>query len=225
MENIITPPSPHPGIVAIVFALLFNTGLSFVISFTGPPYYPGPWESATTIAEYFRNNGDDAVMCAFFQIGASIPLMILTGTFVVRLRANGANAAGTYFALLGGIMTAINLSLSALTLWVLGTLANDIDQGTIRMLYYLCFAVGGVGYSMPMGLLIAGIAVTSWFSKSLPKSVVVIGLGIAIIGALSWLSLIFPKLLFLIPLTRFPAFIWLIGAGFVVVTRTKSQAR
>src|SRR5438067_371827 len=36
-------------------------------------------------------------------------------------------------------------------------------------------------------------------------------------GELSWLNLpFFPKFLFLIPLTRFPGFIWLIAAGFAM---------
>jgi len=214
-------PSPHPGIVAIVFACLFNAGLSFVISFTGPPYYPGPWESAQTIADYFQNNGRDAVLCAFFQMGASIPLGVLTCTFVVRLRANGSNAAGTYFALFGGMMTAFNLAVSALILWVLGTLAPDINQDTIRTLYYLCFAIGGVGYSMPMGILIAGISVTSWFTKFLPRWVILFGMVVAVIGELSWLSLVFPNLLMLIPLTRFPGFIWLILSGFLIANNNR----
>jgi hypothetical protein len=48
---------PNPGIVAIVYTLLFNAGLYFVVSFRPPehleasptavrPYFPGPWESA-----------------------------------------------------------------------------------------------------------------------------------------------------------------------------------
>jgi hypothetical protein len=40
------------------------------------------------------------------------------------------------------------------------------------------------------------------------------GLALGIIGELSALSLVIPSLLFLIPLTRFPSFIWLILAGF-----------
>jgi hypothetical protein len=50
----------------------------------------------------------------------------------------------------------------------------------------------------------------------LPKWLVVLGLALAVIGELSWLSMIFPKLLFLIPLTMFPAFVWLIAAGFLL---------
>ncbi|HEV7553052.1 MAG TPA: hypothetical protein VGP65_15300, partial [Candidatus Angelobacter sp.] len=51
----------------------------------------------------------------------------------------------------------------------------------------------------------------------LPKWIVVLGLVLAAAGELSWLHLLlFPKLLFLIPLTRFPGFIWLIAAGFAL---------
>jgi hypothetical protein len=71
-----------------------------------------------------------------------------------------------------------------------------------------------VGYSVPLGLLIAGISVTSWFLKALPKWVCIAGIVLAVIGEFSFLSLAFPKLVFLIPLTRFPGFIWLIIVGF-----------
>jgi hypothetical protein len=42
------------------------------------------------------------------------------------------------------------------------------------------------------------------------------GLVLAVIGELSWLNLIAPQALFLIPLTRFPGFVWLIATGFAL---------
>jgi hypothetical protein len=45
---------------------------------------------------------------------------------------------------------------------------------------------------------------------------VVPSLVIAVIGELRRLRLIIPKAIFLIPLTRFPAFVWLIGAVFEI---------
>ena len=68
--------------------------------------------------------------------------------------------------------------------------------------------------SVPLGLLLAGICVTAGFSGLLPKWVVISGLVIAAIGELSWLQILIPQLLFLIPLTRFPGFAWMIVAGF-----------
>jgi hypothetical protein len=90
------------------------------------------------------------------------------------------------------------------------------DAAVLRALYYLTFAVGGVGFSVPFGLLLAGICIPAGFFKLLPKWLVIFGIALAIIGELSALSLIIPKALFLIPLTRFPGFIWLIGAGFAL---------
>ena len=90
-------------------------------------------------------------------------------------------------------------------------------SGAVIALYYVAYGLGGPGFSIPMGLLIAGIAITAAFMKVLPRWLIVFGLLLAVAGELSWLHLIlFPKLLFLIPLTRFPGFIWLICVGFLL---------
>jgi hypothetical protein len=69
--------------------------------------------------------------------------------------------------------------------------------------------------------LIAGITVPAAFMKLLPKWLVITGLGLAVIGEVSWLALVFQRTPFLIPLTRFPGFIWLVAVGFVeLVTLT-----
>jgi len=52
--------------------------------------------------------------------------------------------------------------------------------------------------------------------RLLPRWLVGGGLLLAAFGELSWLSMVFPKLLFFIPLTRFPGFLWLIAAGFLL---------
>jgi hypothetical protein len=184
---------PNPGIVAIVYTLLFSAGLYFVISFTGGPHFPGPWESS-----------------------AAIPLGIFTATMVSRLQFLGVRVAGAHIALFGGLMTAFNMAAAALVLWVMAYPRIAQDVAVLRALYYLTFALGGVGFSVPMGLLIAGLSIPAAFFKLLPKWLVVFGLVLAVIGELSALSLVIPKALFLIPLTRFPAFIWLIGAGFAL---------
>jgi hypothetical protein len=218
---------PNLGILAMVFGILFITGLSFVISLSGKlPYFPGPWENAETIASYFRNQPHDVLMCAFFQFLSAIPLGILSVTVVSRLQYFGTKAVGPYIALFGGLMTAINLALSALMLWVMAYSGIAQDTAVVRTLYYITFAVGGVGYSVPLGLLIVGVAVTGGLIKRLPKWLVWFGLLLGLIGELSSLSLIFPKLVYLIPLTRFPGFIWLILMGFILPkTKEKELAK
>jgi len=218
-----THAGPNPGIVAIIHALLFNAGLYFVISFTGRPHFPGPWESRETIAAYFQGHSGAVLACAFLQFGAAIPLGIFTATMVSRLQFLGVRVAGVSIALFGGLMTAFNMAASALILWVMAYPGIAQDAAVLRALYYLTFAFGGVGFSVPFGLLMAGICIPAAFFKLLPKWLVVFGIALAIIGEFSALSLIISKALFLIPLTRFLGFIWLIGAGFSL-PKTRDQA-
>jgi hypothetical protein len=216
---------PNPGILAIVYTLLFNAGLYFVISFRAPehlaasqtsvpPDFPGPWESGQTIAAYFQSHPTAVLMCAFFQFGAVIPLGLFAATMVSRLQFLGVRAAGVHIALFGGWMAAFNIATSALVLWVMAYPGIAQEAGVLRALYYVVFAIGGVGFSVPVALLIAGISVPSLIMNLLPKWLAVSGLVLAVIGEVSAFSLPIPKLLFLIPLTRFPSFIWLILAGF-----------
>jgi hypothetical protein len=213
---------PNPGIVAIVYTLLFNAGLYFVISFTGEPHFPGPWASSETIAAYFQGHSGAILMCAFLQFGAAVPLGIFTATMVSRLHFLGVRVAGVHIALFGGLMTSFNMAASALVLWVMAYPGIALDTAVLGALYYLTFAFGGVGFSLPFGLLMAGVCIPSAVFKLLPKWLIVFGLVLAVIGELSALSLVISRALFLIPLTRFPGFIWLIGAGFAL-PKTRDQ--
>jgi hypothetical protein len=205
---------PPLGILAIVYAVLFNSGLYSVVSFTGGPHFPGPWESGEKITEYFQSHSAAVQICAFLQFGAAIPLGIYAATIVSRLQFLGVRAAGPKIAFFGGLWTAANMATCGLILWVLAYPGVAQDPGILRALYYLGFAFGGVGFSVPMGLLIAGVCIPAAFMKLLPKWLIILGLVIAVAGELSYLDLITPRALPLIPLTRFPAFIWLIVAGF-----------
>jgi hypothetical protein len=106
--------------------------------------------------------------------------------------------------------------ISASIQWVMAYPGIAQNESIIRVLYYIGYAIGGVGYSVPLGLLIAGMSVTSGFMNLLPKWLVVVGVVLALIGEASWFTMIFPGLLPLIPLTRFPGFIWLIIAVFML---------
>src|SRR5215469_16432993 len=215
---------PHLGLLAIVYTCLFNAGLYFVVSFTGGPHFPGPWEPAETIVSYFRGHPGSVLWCASLQFGAAIPLGIYAATVVSRLQFFGVRAAGIYIALFGGFMTAFNIVVSSQVMWVMAYAGAAQNADVLRAFYYLAFALGGVGFSVPLGLLIAGICIPAAFMKLLPKWLIVFGLVIGVIGELSWFDLITPEALPLIPLTRFPGFVWLIAAGFLLPRSRSSSA-
>jgi hypothetical protein len=180
------------------------------------PFFPGPWAPASEIAAFFQQRPNAALLCAFLQFGSAIPLGVFTATAVSRLEFLGVRAAGAKIALFGGFATAFMMMSNAAVLssMVHPIVAHDIALTTA--LYYLSFVIGGPGYSVSFGLLMAGLSVPMFFRRLVPRWIPILGLVLALCGELSWLDLELPKALFLIPLTRFPGFVWIIAAGFAI---------
>ena len=205
---------PNPGVVALVFTALFLAGLVPVTLLYSETHFPAPYQPPEEVVAYFRGEATKVRLCAFLQFGSSIPLGIFAATMVSRLRFHRADAAGVTIALYGGLATSSFMGLSALVQWTIGQPGIAADAELTRALYFLLFTTGGVGYSVPLGLLCAGISITAGSLRLLPRWLTVFGVILGVIGELSSLSLIVPGALFLIPLTRFPGFVWLIAAGF-----------
>src|SRR6266498_4074149 len=212
VSNDIGHAGPPLGIVATVFVLLFIAGLYPVTMFGGQPYFPGPWESSDTIVTFFQTRSAAVLATAFLHFGAAIPLGIFTATVVSRLQFLGVRAAGAFIALFGGFATAFTMIVSSSMLWTLTQPGIVQDKALVQALYWLDQGLGGSGFSVPFGLLIAGISVSAGLAKLLPKWIVIPGILIAICGELSWLNLIIPKALFLVPRTRLPVFVWMTPA-------------
>jgi hypothetical protein len=142
---------------------------------------------------------------------------------VSRLQFLGVRAAGLYIALLGGFLTVFNSMAAGFATWTLLRPTVAHDPQSILVLNYFSYALGGPGFSIPMGLLIAGISVSAGLKKLIPPWLMIFGLVLAASGELSVFHLIFPQLLFLIPLTRFPGFIWIVAVGFALPSRKAAE--
>jgi hypothetical protein len=210
---------PHIGIVAVIFVGLFVAALFPVTAFGGKPYFPGPTASVAEMIAFFSQRQAGVLACAFLQFGAAIPLGIFAATIVSQLRFLGVRAAGTQIALFGGFLTATNIMITSSILWAIIYPSVAQDTAVTQALYRIAFALGGPGFSVPFGVFLAGVAVTAGFYRLLPRWMVVLGVVIAVIGELSWFEIINIRLLPLIPLTRFPGYLWMITAGFILPRR------
>ncbi len=204
---------PHLGLVAVIFVTLFVAALYPVTAFSGMPYFPGPAATVAQMVDFFSHRQAGVLLCAFLQFGSAIPLGIFTATVVSQLRFLGVRAAGPYIALFGGFLTATTIMTTSCILWAMTYPGVANDPSVTQALYRVSFALGGPGFSVPFGILLAGISITAGFSRLLPRWLVIFGLVIAIIGELSWFEILNIKLLPLIPLTRFPGYLWMIGVG------------
>jgi len=216
-------PSPPLWLLALLYAVLFNAGLFPVTMFGGLPYWPGPWESPPVITHFFQTQQSRVLICIFLQTGATVCLGLFTAVVVSRLQFLGIRAAGVYIALFGGFLTVFNGIAAALAIWTLLRPTVNSDPNLVLTLNYFSYALGGPGFSIPMGLLMAGVSVSAGLSRLIPRWVMILGLFLAACGELSVFHLIFPQLLFLIPLTRFPGFIWIIAVGFALPNSRPSE--
>jgi hypothetical protein len=214
---------PPLWLVATMYTALFLAGLYPVTLFGGAPHFPGPWESPETIAAFFQARPTAVRVCAFLQFGAAIPLGIFAASTVSRLQFLGARVAGVSIALFGGIATAVTMMAASSTLWVMTQPGIVEDRAALQALYWLVQAFGGAGFSVPFGLLVAGITIPAAFMRLVPKWIVVLGIAVAICGELSWLYMMIPDALPLVPLARFPGFVWLIAIGLALPSSIESS--
>jgi hypothetical protein len=92
------------------------------------------------------------------------------------------------------------VSASALVTWTMVRPGVAEDVSLTHALYFLGYAFGGPGYSVPLGLLMAGVSVPLLFMRTVPRWIPILGLVLAACGELSWLNLVLPGVVFLIPL-------------------------
>ena len=148
---------PPLWLLAILYTVLFNAGLFPVTMFGGMPYWPGPWESPGVITSFFQTQGNRVLACIFLQTGATVCLGLFTAVIVSRLQFLGIRAAGVYIALFGGFLTVFNSMAASFAVWTLIRPAVAQTPSSILALNYLSYAFGGPGFSIPMGLLMAGV--------------------------------------------------------------------
>ena len=214
-------PSPPLGGLAIVFTALFCAGLYAVTSFGGGGHFPRPWDSGQTIAAYFQLHSRAALLCAFLHFGAAVPLGLFTASIVSRLQFLGVRAAGATIALWGGFAASFASACGAIVLWVMTRAGVAENAPLMQAMYSLDFGLDGLGYAVPLALLMAGVSVTGLLYRLVPRWIAIFGLVVAVFGVLSWFSFEFAPAMFFIPLTRFPGFVWMIAIGFALPTAAR----
>ena len=163
-------------------------------------------------------------MCAFLAVRRGDPAGIFAASTASRLQFLGVGAAGVTIGLFGGIATAVMMMAASSALWVMAQPGIAEDRAVLQALYWLVQGFGGAGFSVPFGLLVAGVTIPAAFTRLIPRWIAALGIAIAIVGELSWFYLMIPDALPLVPLTRFPGFVWLIAIGLALPTSIETSS-
>jgi hypothetical protein len=206
------PPLPP---VAIATTALFLVSLVLPAALAGESY-PSPYAGSAAIIEYFRANPVPVLLTAFLQFGAAIPFAIFAATASVRLNRLGVRAPGATIALVGGLVASVMMMVSSFFTWGLSRPELYAHADLIRLLHDLAFIAGGPGAVVPLGLLVAGIAVPGLLVRLVPRWFAWAGLVIAGIAVLSTLAVAIPALSVLLPIARFPALAWIVAVAFLL---------
>lgn len=205
------------GLLATIYVVLFLAGLFFVSGFVTNPSYPAADTAPDGIVTYFQLHPDLVRVNAFLSSGAALLLGIFAVSVASKLRL--INAMSADIALFVGITAAGDQIASHSVAWIL-TWSGITQNATLtQALFYLQYSFGGPGFSLPMGLFVGTVSLVTGWKKLLPKWIAWSGMVIGAIGVVSWLNVLLPVTFpfpLLIPLTRFPAFAWLIIAGFLL---------
>jgi len=215
---------PSLILLATVHILVFVAGLVAAAALRHGASFVTPFAPAEQVRLFFAQSPTAVRVSNFFLFASAVPFGIFAVTTVSRLRFMGVRAAGTNITLLGGLIATIALILSGITGWVLSVPEVSASAQLVKAIFFLCFLFGGAVYSVGFGLLAAGVSVTSYFMRLLPRWMVVLGMLVAITGELSSFSLIAYPANFFIPITRYLGLIWMISVA-VALTKNRTLAQ
>lgn len=213
MKRITRFRGPSLIVLALVHILVFAANLVVVAILRHGAPFVNPFADGETVRAFFAANPRSVQIGSFFLFGSAVPLGIYGATIYSRMRHLGIRATGTVIALLGGLGAAGTLVLSGSFGWVLSQPNVSASVPVTQALYFLSFLLGGAAYAMTFGLLVAGVTVTCYLSRLFPFWLAIFGILVALAGECASLSLVFPPANYLIPITRYLGFVWMVVAA------------
>ena len=214
---------PSLLLLAIVHLLIFASGLVAAAVLRHATRFVTPFAPAEELRAFLAVSPTAVRVSNFFLFGSAIPFGIFAVTTVSRLRYMGVRAAGTNITLLGGLIATMALILSGIVGWILSVPEVLASTPVVKMVNFLNFLLGGVVFSVGFGLLAAGVSVTCYFTRLLPRWLVAFGMLLAFTGELASLSLVAYPANFFIPITRYLGFIWMISVAVALPRNRKGE--
>jgi len=172
---------------------------------------PQPGAAPAVIAAYVAGHSGLLDVQATLLFASAVPLAIWAAVAFRRLRRLGVTAPGPLIGYAAGLLAAASLTASAVTTWTLAHAGRD--PAVADALRTLAFAAGAAGFVVPLGLLLAGIAVPTLLRRLAPSPLGWAGLVIAVTGLLATLTLLTPALDPLLAIGRFGGLLWIIAAS------------
>ncbi|HEY0806219.1 MAG TPA: DUF4386 domain-containing protein [Pseudonocardiaceae bacterium] len=186
---------------------------------------PRSTDSATHILDYLRAHVGLTEFVGFLQIAAAIPLAIWAATIYRRLRQLGVTAPGTAIGFAGGVLAAGAMTLLGVLTWSSAAAATAIDAPVAALVANLQFITGTAAFIPALGLLIAGVAVPSFFMRFGPRPFVIFAWVVAAVSLIAVFAMLTPALDFTLPIGRFGGLIAILVFSVVLPKQRSPRQR
>lgn len=144
--------SPSPGILVLIYFILFAAGIIYTMVTTSGASYPQPYQPVEKAQEYYSSYAGIIRVNSLLLFWAALPLGIYTAIITSRLKLMGIHRSGLSIATFGGFGAAFFLAFSGICTWVLSQPFIATEPGITRGIQLLIFATGGTGNVVMSGL-------------------------------------------------------------------------
>jgi hypothetical protein len=211
---------PPLAVPALAFLVTFGAS-GLVGPLVGSGTFPSPYSHAGVVERYFAANHTATCLGAFFLLAAATALVFFSAIVWSRLTFLAPNVPGPAIAAFGGLSAAALLAVSGSEEWLLSRPDVTSQPGLVRMLDDAVFVTAGPAHTGALGMLMLGVAVTTWFVRRTPRWLSVLGVAFAVVDIASTLSLLTSTLTSLIPIGRFGSMLWIVAIS-VLLPRTRA---
>ncbi len=160
---------------------------------------------------------------SFLELISALVFGAFMASSIGRVQFRGARASEVQIATLGSIGVIVMLAMSALATWSLTRPGVASAGGAVTALQALAFDGGGPGFSVFLGLFIAGVSFAAGRHGLIPRWLMWFGVGIATACELTALTLLNFTAGYFIPVGRFGSIVWMICISLNLPDRTASE--
>jgi hypothetical protein len=123
---------PSPGVLALIYFLVFAAGMAFLLIGSSGASYPTPYDPVEKARHFYTEFAVSLHAQSFFLFWSSLPLGIYTAFMTARLRGLNLHRGGVNIAQFGGFGAAFFLGISGLITWIISQPGITSDPEAMR---------------------------------------------------------------------------------------------
>jgi hypothetical protein len=227
-KDVLSNDRPHPGALtgllsAAAFLGLFIFGI-LLNSVFATGIYPMPTVPAEDTVAYRLANGDVMRISGVVNVLAGVAAIWFASWLAAVVGRKAPNGQASWLTFAGGAISGAFLILSGAMQWVVQRPDVLAEPALAHAVNSLIFVIGGVGVVLGYAGLVGVGSLVLMRARLIPNWLAIVGVASGALSLVAAFGLVpeGTELVYLIPLGRFPALLWIAAATIYIVRRRRS---